>query len=426
MRKPDYGIKRKPPAFIGKIPKLYPWLSEDRHCDICVIGGGLTGAMCAMAAAEMGLSVTLITSGGVGFGSTGHSTGCAQFDCGSTLTEADRVMSTDEALRLYALGFEALDDLGNLCNALDGEYKKSGLSADFIRRDSLLFTSDPTELELMEREYIARNKKFSGCTFITRKTAENSFEFPICGGILTKEGGAALNPYALAHLCLMKAEELGAGIFEQTEALDIQTPKKNEGCVIIKTSTYRTIYADRLIFATGSKGIRAMTERSRKYISFTEIAPLPEGTAGWSGKCILRTFGGRERNGISSVIRPDGKIAVSTVCKSGIIEKFSRRDETNFAKYDKLRETIQKLLPDVSETKIQYEYSYEFSAIYDELPIIGRHEEYKNCLFALCGLSGIFTEAALPVFSQIARNCAVKMLESNSTENDPLFDPMRL
>ena len=129
MKPHGSGIKREPPAIAGRPPKKYTWLSEDRHCDVCVTGGGLTGAMCALFAAEAGLSAVLITSEGIGFGDTGHLTGCARFDAGRTLSGLDRIMSVDDALKLYSLGLDALDGLENLCGALDGTYKKSGVSS---------------------------------------------------------------------------------------------------------------------------------------------------------------------------------------------------------------------------------------------------------------------------------------------------------
>ena len=416
MKKNEYGIKHEPPVIIGKVPKLYTWLSEDKHCDVCVIGGGLTGAMCALTAAEMGLGVVLITSGAVGFGSTAHMLGCARFDCGHTLSELDKVVSIDDALKLYSLGLEALDGLQNLCGLLDGEYKKTGVATGFERRDSLVFTADSTELELMEREYLAMSKQFPDCTFISRKTADNSFDFPICGGILTKEGGAVLDPYGLTHLCLMKAEELGAEIFEQTEALDIQTPNRPEGCVIIKTSTHRIVYADKLIFSLGSDGFDFISRRARTFRSYTVITDADGNKPAWSGKCLLRTFGNRP---ISCVIRGNGEIAASAVYKYRGIHRFAPNAE-NHEKYDRLCGFIKDTLNDEQAPKIRYQYAYPYHLSPDGLPLIGVHQEYKNCLFALCG------GADSPIYSQTAAESVREILSGNASASGRLFDPMRI
>ncbi len=416
-----YGIRHDPPALTQKVPKKYPWLSEDRHCDVCVVGGGLTGALCALAAAESERSVVLVTSGEIGFGQTAYMPGSASSDGGRTLTELDKVMSMDDALTLYTLGFEALDDLQNLCGRLDGNIsaKSAGISTGFERRDSVLFTRDSTELELLEREFIARSKKCPDCTFITRKTAANTFAFDMYGGILTKQGGAALDPYLLTHLCLMKSEELGAEIFEHTEASDIETPRNDDGCVIINTSTHRTIYADRLIFAAGGEGIRAMIGRGRRYRTLTAIYG-PSGPtdtqAGWSGKCLLRTFG---RPVTDFVIRPDGSIAASATFGRGITEYIPLIGNGDLLRYDTLKEKIRHLVPGENDADIRYEYSLGHFGTSDGLPVIGVHGHYKNCIFALCG------GGMSPVYSQIAAKAVNAILNENSAQNINLFDPMR-
>ncbi len=407
----QYGIRHEPPAVTGTVPKKYPWLSEDRHCDVCVVGGGLTGALCALAAAESERSVVLITSGEIGYGQTARMTGGAEFDCGRTLTELDRIMDIDDSFTLYMLGSEALDDLQNLCGRLDGDNAACG----FERRDSLLFTDTPTELELLEREYIARSRKIPDCTFITRKTAAGAFAFDMCGGILTKEGGAVLNPYALVHLCLAKAEELGAEIFEHTEAVDIQTPKNDEGCVLITVSTHRTVYADRLIFATGGQGIGAILGRTAKHAAFSAITALPEENSAWSGKCLLRTFG-RHPTGLA--VRPDGSVVAGRAFRRLLPGHLPFAERSDSLRYGLLREAVGKALAGES-FKIQCEYSHEYDTTPDGLPLIGTHPHFKNCILALC--SGDLS----PVYSCIAARFVTKAIEENSSQNIRIFDPMR-
>ena len=38
---------------INKPPAQYPWLSDDVECEVCVIGGGITGAIAAARLAEL-------------------------------------------------------------------------------------------------------------------------------------------------------------------------------------------------------------------------------------------------------------------------------------------------------------------------------------------------------------------------------------
>ena len=413
-----YGVKHDSPAITGKVPRQYPWLSGDRHCDVCVTGGGMTGAMCVLFAAEMGLSAVLITSDGLGLGDTGHMPGCAEYNAGRTLTGLDRTMSTDDALALYSIGFEALDDLQNLCAGLDGAYRKSGLASGFARRDSLLYTADPTLSELMEREFLAVRKAFPDTTLITRRTAESAFAFDMCAGILTRDGSAVFDPYAFTHLCAMKAQELGAEIFEQTRALDIQTPKSKGGSVMITTSTHRTVYADRLIFAAGSEGFRAMFRGARKYSACCSVRKLSEEESGWSGRCSLRTFG---RRSVSCCISPGGMVWADSVHREGLSAVAGKVSEP--AEFSRLKNQVAALLPRAEINRPEYKYSHAFAAPRDGLPVIGAHEEFKNCFFALpVSVSG----ACAPVCSVVAARSAAAYLEGNNAPVFRHFDPMRL
>ena len=414
-----YGIKHASPAMTGRVPRQYPWLSEDRHCDVCVTGGGMTGVLCALAAAERGLSTVLMTAEGAGFGDTGHFPGCAEYSFGHTLTGLDRVMSADDALTLCAMGFEALDRLQNLCAGLDGEFGKSGLTSGFERRDSLLYTADPTMLELMESEYLAVRKKFPDCTLIARGTAKSAFAFDMCAGLLTKDGSAVLDPYAFTHLCLRKAQALGAEIFEQTRALDIQTPKNPDGSVVVTTSTHRTVYADRLIFAAGSEGTGAMFRRTGKRVLHASVRRLPEEEAGWPGKCSLRTFG---RHSVSCCLSGGGTV---WACGTGNGGRFGAAagGVGGNAEFGRLHRCLQSLLPLSDAGDPDWEYSYVFAAARDGLPVIGVHEEYKNCFFALPASASV---SGAPVYSEVAARAAAEFLEGKKGGYFRPFDPMRL
>lgn len=403
-----YGVKREAPAITGKVPGQYPWLCEDMHCDVCVTGGGMTGALCAMLAAGLGLSAVLITSEGLGFGDTGHMPGCAEFSGGRTLTGLDRVMNAGDALRLYAAGFEALDDLQNLCALLDGEFAGTGISTGFQRRDSLLFTADPTMGELLECEYLALRKTFPDCTLITPGTAGSAFAFDLHAGILVKDGSGVFDPYAFTHLCAMKARELGAEIFEQTRAEDIQTPKNDSGSVIVTASTHRRIYADRLIFAAGSEGLRSMFRRARQYTAFCSLRRLSEGESGWPGKCSLRTFG---RRSMSFSISGGGRV---TACAEG-----GKGDAAAFSRLDRM---TGRLLPDAAGGP-EYEYSCPFSVPRDGMPVIGRRSEFRNCFFAL---PSSLSPAGAPGFSVMAARGAEAFLEGNNRPVLPWHDPERM
>ena len=425
------SAKSVPYLTAAAIPRQYPWLSEEQSCDVCVIGGGVTGALCALTLAETGRSVTLITSHEIGFGDTSALSTAVEADRGTTLTELTRTMSIDAAVKLYDMGLAALDELENLCRSLD---KASGaaFSTGFARRDCLIFTDDPTESELLNREFLARKHNRFDCSFISREQARDSFSFDLCGGILGKACGATLNPYHLTHLCLMRAAELGVNIFEHTAATDIQPPPHSEGSVMVTTSTRRIIYAGKLVIATGSEGLRGILSRKHRRGAALAIShPITDETpGGWPGQCIIRTFGAPKQ--IYS-FTPDGRISAECADRRTFadgmgtaLRRLTRRfgqgtgqSAGQSAVLTHLEESIGFLFPAIGSVKTDYAFEREYVTAPDGLPLIGTHRDYNNCIFALTGGRGALIEA------QWAAQTAADICEELFPEDMAVFSPMR-
>lgn len=415
--------KNTPYLTSNEIPKQYPWLNENQYCDVCVVGGGLTAALCALKIAEKGRGVVLITDREVGFGEDACMTAAAEADGGFTLTELSRHFDTDTSIRLYSLGGAALDELENLCRSLDAAEGKDSVQCGFQRRDSLIYTDDSSELESLNHEYLARKHNHFDCTYITREMARDSFSFDIGGGILSKAFGATLNPYHLTHLCLMRAEQMGGKIFEHTEAVDIETPQTDEGSVIITTSAHRTIYADKLVLATGSRGLETILPNFRRrthYYSVTQPIP-PEAESGWPGKCLIRTFGTPK---IHYSFTPDGRIAADGLESRAFgpakrVKELLQMPASSERKFSHLAESVEYLFPAIPHSSPAFEYELSYSAAPDGLPMIGTHEEYHNCLFALCTGNG------LPIYAQLAAQFTADLLEGLHNADMDFFRPQR-
>lgn len=419
----DAGVKHMPCWTSGEVPAQYPWMSEDQYCEVCVVGGGITGALCALSIAEKGRSVVLITANEIGFGATSHSSAAAEADTGRTLTDLNRVMDADSALDLYDMGSEALDELENLCNSLDSAEGKCGFRCNFKRRDSLLYTDDESELELLNHEYLARKHNGFECTYITRETARDSFSFDMCGGVLTKGFGGNFNPYNFTHLCLMRAASLGAKIFEHTLASEIETPQNGGEGVKITTSAHRTIHADKLVLATGSDGLESLLPSCRSrtvYSAVSRVIP-PENESGWPGKCIIRTFGVPY---ITYSFTPGGRIAAvgleSRVLGSGgKIGSLLTIPAAEAKKFAHLEDSVRYLFPAMASVRTEFTHECQYLTAPDGLPIIGEHPDYPDCIFALC------TGKNTAIFAQLAARLAADITESLYSEDLNLFTPTR-
>ncbi|MDD4413843.1 MAG: FAD-dependent oxidoreductase, partial [Oscillospiraceae bacterium] len=134
---------------INQVPKQYPWLTDNLECEIAIIGGGVTAALCALRFAEAGCSTIMLSASPIGFGGTAASAGMMSIDaeqCINTLVDkigADRAMMTTQLLT------EAVNNIETLCNGFDDD-------CGFRRMDSLRYADDVRNAETLRREYSLR------------------------------------------------------------------------------------------------------------------------------------------------------------------------------------------------------------------------------------------------------------------------------
>src|SRR5215207_4611134 len=129
----------------------YPKLSQDRRCDVAIIGGGVAGAMLGRRFAEEGLHTVLLEGREMGYGSTGSSTALLQYELDTHLLDlADRI-GAPAAQRCYQLCVEAVEGIGRLAEAI-------GADVDYQRRNSLYLAMHRPDLKILERERRARRE----------------------------------------------------------------------------------------------------------------------------------------------------------------------------------------------------------------------------------------------------------------------------
>ncbi|MGQ0656577.1 MAG: NAD(P)/FAD-dependent oxidoreductase [Chromatiales bacterium] len=85
-----------------------PTLEEAVVCDVCVIGGGITGCSTALNLAERGYRVVLVESHCIGYGGSGRSGGQMIAGFARDMSEYRRLVSREDAQRLWDMSTEAV------------------------------------------------------------------------------------------------------------------------------------------------------------------------------------------------------------------------------------------------------------------------------------------------------------------------------
>ena len=139
----------------------HPRFEGDAECDVCVIGGGITGLGAALTLAERGYRVILLEAERIGWGASGRSGGQIMSGFATEAPALARLVGMAEAQKLFALTREAVADVkariarhGIACDWRDGqvlasikprhvrelEHHKRMLERDFAYPDLRLVT----------------------------------------------------------------------------------------------------------------------------------------------------------------------------------------------------------------------------------------------------------------------------------------------
>lgn len=127
----------------------------------------------------------------------------------------------------------------------------------FIPRNSLYYASRDEDVSFLQEEYNTLRHYGFPVEYFTESDIKKRYSFAKQAALYTS-GDAEVNPYLLAHSLLHKAKQMGATIYEHTEALHI---KQIQNDLICYTKTGNKIVAKNIIMATGYEAIFGKKEK---------------------------------------------------------------------------------------------------------------------------------------------------------------------
>ena len=89
-----------------------------------------------------------------------------------------------------------------------------------IKRDTLLYTAKKDEINAIKIEYDYRKNNNFDVEYINEDN--NKFSFDLKAGILSKNGGAEIDPYKFTHELLNISQNNGLKVYENTEVIDLK------------------------------------------------------------------------------------------------------------------------------------------------------------------------------------------------------------
>lgn len=378
------------------LPFDYPVLTNDVDCEVLVVGGGITGALCAHACATAGLDVLVIDARAIGTGSTSASTALLQYELDTPLHVLARKIGLEDAVRSYRLCAQAVEEILELAATWPACHAHP--------RRSVQFASRRGHVKDLKEEQALRAAHGFYVDLLSRRELEAMFGFSKPAALMSHLA-AEIDPYAFTHALLQDTIARGARVYERT----LMEGQKRTGTGFRLRANECTIEARHLIMATGYESQEQLAspvlELRSTYAVASERIDREEL---WNGDYLIW-----ETSDPYHYLRttPDRRVIMG-----GLDEPFrdpQRRDALLERKTARLVKDFQGLFPSLP-FKPEYQWCGTFGSTHDGLPFIDRDERTGAWYVLGMGGNGI-------VFSQVGANIVRDMITGRTNTDARLF-----
>ncbi len=369
-------------------------------CDVAVVGGGVSGALVALALTNAGHDVVIVDRRPPGSGSTAASTAMIQFELDVPLRELSDKIGARKARRAYRRSLQAVADLSDLI-------VKNKLACDWRDREAVYLAGNELGPLALRREAAARKSAGLPSSYMTAQQLQETTGVQR-GAAIISQGAGELNPAKLTAAALRSAKHRGCRVYSGHTISRVETLGKR---VLLATSDGDEVDCSKAIFTTGYETVDGLPKAQFDITSSWAIATRPvEAKQLWPGRCLIW-----EASDPYLYVRttPDNRVIAGGEDSS--LTSADRRDRAIPAKSVKLLYALNQLLPGRA-FELDYAWAGAFAVSPSGLPIICPIEGKPNCMAVLgCGGNGI-------TFSMIASQIVASWVNGTRDPDAALFE----
>ena len=346
-------------------------LNQSRKADLVVVGAGITGALIAEAATDIGLQTVILDRRQPAHGSTAASTALLQFEIDTPLLRLVDTIGFERASRAWLRSLQAVNGLRNLVSKL-------AIPCAFREREALYLAGDVLGARELAKE--ARLRQSIGLPSEYLDQANLLLRSGIRrDAALLSRGAADVNPVRLTHGLLQVALQRGAALHCPVQLSEIAPAGRHVGMV---TEDGVEIEAKALVFATGYELAKGVPTDGHRRSSTWAFATQPQPDA-------LRVLGESviwEASDPYLYLRSttDGRLVVGGEDEE--LDDAEKRDALIAQKVLALQRKTKALLPWL-DTEADYSWAGTFGASETGLPTIGPVSGMPHCC-AVLGYGG--------------------------------------
>lgn len=408
-------VKSKEQIFwtsVNNVPAQYPWLTENIDCEIAIIGGGVTAALCALSFSGAGYDTVMLSASPIGFGGTASSSGMMSIDGDQSVIELIEKIGSDRAMNAIQLMEGALNNIEALCNGFED-------NCGFKRMDSLRFSDDIKIGERIRQEYAMRLHNGIDAELISDRVAAEYFTFPMAAGVYSRGIGAQIDPYRFAHAVTSRAVKQGTRVFENTSVCGIH--EERNGNVTLDCDKKRRVNSKYVIVAAGLETEKYCGGIDRTLTVWAAVTEPVSEFSGWRGPCLI--YSENPPNTFLTVTSDNriiiGKTSVSSILENSYVTRMLDITSVNVKRYEQLEKRLREMFPAIRNLTVEYVYTSRIGRTEDRLPVLGRSPDNERIAYALCsGNNGL-------LYSEIAGRLLLEQYQGKPGYNLSLFSPER-
>lgn len=356
--------------------------------EIAVVGGGISGSLCALELAAAGHEVVVIDRRPPGSGSTIASTAMIQFELDTPFSKLCDKIGRPKAARAYRRSFKAVGDLAALIAA-------HNIDARWRDRQALYLAGNEIGARGMRAEAGARRRIKLPSEFLSKRELFDRYGIDRTGAILSS-GAAELDPARTSASCLRAAQRYGATIVSPCDVIEATS---RNGAIEL-TTTAGPLRVKKAVLATGYEVVPGLPRDAFDVISSWAIATQPlSADKLWPGRCLIWEASDPY---LYARTTSDNRILVGG--EDSKLTSPGRREDAIPKKAKALLRKIETLLGR-SDLRIDYAWAGAFADSPTGLPVIKELPGLAGAMAILgCGGNGItFSAIAAQIVRQWAR-----------------------
>lgn len=392
-----------------------PALQGCIDADVAIIGGGYSGLSAAHACIERGAKPVVLEAHHIGWGASGRNGGVVSAKFRMLYSAIARRYGMDHARRMYHLSHEALDLVEHVVD-------RHGLQdARFHRGGHLQCAHSEQALSAITAEMHWRKKNLgddSVAEYTRDEVAQETGAQVFAGGVLIRDG-ATVQPLHYIHGLAMALEKCAPEVLhENTAVVSIQADPRG---VKLQTEAGTVLAREVIIATNGYSGLSRATRTVGRYLvpfrsAIIATEKLP--------KCIDEQLLLDQRSYLETrrmmrwFRKVDGRIIF------GGRGAFGQKDSQSA--FDALRRAMVAIFPQLSDVRIDYQWSGHVAMTLDKFPHVGRIGDRLTCCLGYNG-AGIAMSTLMGSYAAriaLGEKIDLPMLGSETLRPIPLY-PLR-